>query len=50
MMGWSISVGRIFGTEVRIHLTFFLLLIWFGLVAGAKDGTAAGFTWGGSFG
>jgi Zn-dependent protease/CBS domain-containing protein len=43
MMAWSISLGRIAGTEVRIHLTFFLLLIWFGLVAGAKDGTAAGF-------
>jgi Zn-dependent protease/CBS domain-containing protein len=42
MMGWSISLGRIAGTEVRIHLTFFLLLVWFGLVAGAKDGTAAG--------
>jgi Zn-dependent protease/predicted transcriptional regulator len=42
MMGWSISLGRIAGTEVRIHLTFFLLLAWFGLVAGARGGTAAG--------
>jgi len=23
---WSIPVGRFFGTEVRLHLTFFLLL------------------------
>jgi stage IV sporulation protein FB len=43
MMGWSISLGRIAGTEVRIHLTFFLLLAWFGLVAGAQGGVAAGF-------
>ncbi len=43
MMGWSISLGRIAGTEVRIHLTFFLLLAWFGLVAGSSGGAAAGF-------
>ncbi len=43
MMGWSISLGRIAGTEVRIHLTFFLLLAWFGLVAGTSGGAAAGF-------
>lgn len=43
MMGWSISLGRIAGTEVRIHLTFFLLLAWFGLVAGASGGASAGF-------
>lgn len=42
MMGWSISLGRIAGTEVRIHLTFFLLLAWFGLVAGLQGGTGAG--------
>jgi stage IV sporulation protein FB len=41
MMGWSISLGRIAGTEVRIHLTFFLLLAWFGIVAGARGGQAA---------
>jgi Zn-dependent protease len=44
MMGWSISLGHIAGTEVRIHLTFFLLLAWFGLVAGAQGGAAAGFS------
>jgi Zn-dependent protease/CBS domain-containing protein len=43
MMGWSISLGRIAGTEVRIHLTFFLLLAWFGLVAASSGGAAAGF-------
>ncbi len=41
MMGWSISLGRIAGTEVRIHLTFFLLVAWFAMSAGARGGTAA---------
>ena len=41
MMGWSISLGRIAGTEVRIHLTFFLLIAWFAFVAGSKGGQAA---------
>jgi Zn-dependent protease/CBS domain-containing protein len=41
MMGWSISLGRIAGTEVRIHLTFFLLVAWFAAVAGAQGGQAA---------
>ncbi len=27
-MTWSFSVGRILGTEIRIHATFFLLLLW----------------------
>ena len=40
-MGWSISLGRIAGTEVRIHLTFFLLVAWFAIVAGARGGQAA---------
>lgn len=41
MMGWSISLGRIAGTEVRIHLTFFLLIAWFAFAAGSKGGQAA---------
>jgi Zn-dependent protease len=40
-MGWSISLGRIAGTEVRIHLTFFLLIAWFAFAAGSRDGQAA---------
>src|SRR5207302_10674424 len=30
MRNWSISVGRIFGIELRVHLTFFILplFIW----------------------
>lgn len=40
-MGWSISLGRIAGTEVRIHLTFFLLVAWFAVSAGSRGGQAA---------
>jgi stage IV sporulation protein FB len=36
-MTWSFPVGRILGTEVRIHATFFLLLLWIG-VAGFLEG------------
>ena len=41
MMGWSISLGRIAGTEVRIHLTFFLLVAWFAISAGSRGGQSA---------
>lgn len=41
MMGWSISLGRIAGTEVRIHLTFFFLVAWFAFAAGSRGGQAA---------
>ena len=27
-MTWSFSIGKFAGTVVRIHVTFFLLLIW----------------------
>ena len=30
-MRWTLRLGRVAGTEVRLHLTFFLLLAWFGL-------------------
>ena len=30
-MVWSISIGRIAGTEIRVHVTFFLLLAWIGI-------------------
>ena len=31
MRSWSISVGRIFGVDLRIHWTFFLLplFVWY---------------------
>ena len=41
MIGWSISLGRLAGTEVRIHLTFFLLIAWLAISAGARGGQAA---------
>ncbi len=46
MRGWSIPAGRLFGTELRIHLTFFILplFIWWtefaahhGKADGARD-------------
>lgn len=30
-MAWSFLVGRIAGTEIRIHITFFILLVWIGI-------------------
>lgn len=42
MLGWSISLGRLAGTEVRIHFTFFLLVAWFGIAATLQSGHAAG--------
>jgi stage IV sporulation protein FB len=40
-MGWSISLGRFAGTEVRIHLTFLLLVAWLGIAAGLSGGREA---------
>ena len=40
-MGWAISVGRIAGIELRIHLTFFLLLAWIAAMLWASRGPAA---------
>ena len=42
MRSWSIPAGRIFGIEIRIHLTFFFLLMFvWGLEKGTQDITAA---------
>ena len=40
-MTWSFSLGRLFGSELRVHLTFFLLLAWVGFAAYAQAGPAA---------
>jgi Zn-dependent protease/CBS domain-containing protein len=40
-MGWSITIGRFFGTAVRIHLTFLLLLAWIGFSAYQRGGIVA---------
>src|ERR1039458_77509 len=42
MRSWSIPLGRIFGIEIRVHLTFlFLLVFLFSTEAAAQDATAA---------
>lgn len=33
-MKWSFSIGRVVGTDVRIHVTFFLLLLFVGMTLG----------------
>ncbi|UWQ89414.1 site-2 protease family protein [Aliisedimentitalea scapharcae] len=40
-MVWSFPVGRILGSELRIHVTFFLLLAWVGFAAYSDQGMAA---------
>lgn len=40
-MAWSFTIARFQGTEVRIHLTFFLLLLWFWISYYHQGGTAA---------
>jgi len=40
-MGWSFSVGRLFGSELKVHVTFVLLLVWIGLSAWLAQGPAA---------
>ena len=39
-MGWSIKLFDVGGTAVRIHLTFFLLLAWIGVVHYLRGGAA----------
>ena len=40
-MSWSFSIGHIFGSELRVHATFFLLLAWVGASAWMAEGPAA---------
>ena len=40
-MKWSFSIGRIAGIDVRVHLTFFLLVAWFAWSEYAHAGTLA---------
>lgn len=40
-MSWSISIVRIAGSEIRIHLTFLLLLLWIGLAQYSAGGADA---------
>ncbi len=40
-MAWSFPIARIFGTELRVHITFFLLLAWIGLAYYQQGGMDA---------
>jgi len=40
-MGWSLTIGHIGGTAVRLHFTFLLFLVWIGLADYAAGGPAA---------
>ena len=40
-MGWSFRIGRIAGTDVKVHVTFLLLLAWIALSSRADGGTTA---------
>ncbi len=43
-MSWSFPIGTVKGTVIRIHLTFFLLLLWIGGSAYAAGGGPAALT------
>jgi stage IV sporulation protein FB len=40
-MSWSFPVARLLGSEIRIHVTFFLLLAWIGVARYLEGGAAA---------
>jgi stage IV sporulation protein FB len=40
-MTWSFSIGRLFGSDLRVHVTFFLLLAWIGFAAWSAGGWPA---------
>lgn len=40
-MPWSFPIGHLFGSELRVHVTFFLLLGWIGIVGWLNGGPAA---------
>src|SRR5262249_49906793 len=41
-MSWSISIGRIAGTAIRIHITFLLFLVWIWGASYVTGGAGAG--------
>jgi Zn-dependent protease len=43
-MRWSYTIGRIRGTEIKVHVTFFLLLAYYGYLAYQEAGTGAAVT------
>ena len=40
-MPWSIVVGRVAGTAIRIHITFLMFLVWIGFSAWRSGGNSA---------
>lgn len=40
-MQWSFPIAKVAGSEIRIHLTFFLLLLWIGIAHFQAGGAAA---------
>ncbi|TCP41017.1 site-2 protease family protein [Rhodovulum marinum] len=40
-MTWSFPIGHLFGSELRVHATFFLLLAWIGAAAWIASGPVA---------
>src|SRR5687767_12929371 len=40
-MSWSFPIGRLLGSEIRIHVTFLLLLAWIGISHYQQGGTPA---------
>ena len=40
-MPWSLTIGRIGGTDIKIHITFLLFLAWIGFSAWEREGPAA---------
>jgi Zn-dependent protease len=41
-MGWSIKLGQIFGIDIKVHLTFLLILIWGAFSYGGSAGPLYG--------
>jgi Zn-dependent protease len=40
-MGWSLTIGKFAGVAVRVHITFWLLIVWIGISAAREGGIAA---------
>jgi Zn-dependent protease len=40
-MAWSFPIARLFGSELRVHVTFFLILIWIGTIGYGQGGMPA---------
>ncbi len=40
-MAWSFPIARLLGSEIRIHVTFFLLLAWIGVARYVEAGASA---------